>query len=124
MKKILIAEDDTFLASAYKLKFSKSDFEVKIASDGQEAIDILQEFTPDMILLDLIMPKMDGFAVLDVVKKSEKWKNIPIIVTTNLGQQEDIDKAIRLGANDYVIKSDISIDGLVLKINGLISPNA
>ena len=117
MAKILIAEDDKSLASAYRVKLSKAGFEIKMASDGQEALDILESFTPDVILLDLIMPVKDGFSVLEELKKNNEWKNIPVIVASNLGQKEDIDKSMKLGATDYFVKSDMHINDVLAKIN-------
>lgn len=116
MTKILVAEDDKFLDSAYKAKLSKTGFEVQIATDGDEALAMLETFTPDIILLDLVMPKRDGFATLEELKKSPKFQNIPVIVASNLGQKEDLDKARALGAADYIIKSDLSLDALITKI--------
>lgn len=120
MKKILIAEDDKFLASAYKLKLTKAGFEVQVVSHGGEALELLKIFTPNIILLDLVMPIMDGFTTLEEIKKDEKYKSIPILVASNLGQKEDIDRAIKSGANDFVVKSDISLDELINKINKMI----
>ncbi len=120
MAKILVAEDDKFLANAYRVKFNKAGYEIKIVSDGQQAIDSLETFTPDVILLDLMMPVKDGFAVLEEIKKSDKWKNIPVIVASNLGQKEDIDKSIALGARDYIIKSQMPINDILDKINSVI----
>ncbi|OGH41893.1 MAG: hypothetical protein A3H79_02700 [Candidatus Levybacteria bacterium RIFCSPLOWO2_02_FULL_36_8b] len=117
MAKILVAEDDKFLANAYRVKLSKTDHEIKIVSDGQEVMDILETFTPDIILLDLIMPVKDGFSVLEELKKNEKWKNIPVIVASNLGQKEDIDRSMLLGATDYIVKSDMHINDILIKIN-------
>lgn len=120
MKKILIAEDDKFLASAYRVKLTKAGFEVKIASDGNEALEILKTFTPDLILLDLMMPIKDGFATLQDLKANDLWKNIPVIVASNLGQKEDMDKSRLLGATDFIVKSDLSLDALIEKINKLL----
>ena len=120
MAKILIVEDDKFLANAYRLKFSKAGYEIKIASDGQDAIDSLNTFTPDIILLDLIMPIKDGFSVLEELKKNDKWKNIPVIVASNLGQKEDIDKSMALGATDYIVKSQVPIADILVKINNVL----
>lgn len=116
MPKILVVEDDRFLISAYRAKLEKSGYEVQTASDGDEALAILKTFTPEAILLDLVMPKRDGFSTLEEIKKDPRISSIPIIVTSNLGQKEDIDKAMALGANDYIIKSDLSIEELVTKV--------
>jgi two-component system phosphate regulon response regulator PhoB/two-component system alkaline phosphatase synthesis response regulator PhoP len=120
MKKILIAEDDKFLASALRVKLTKAAFEVKNAYNGVEALTIANEFFPDLILLDLVMPVKDGFGVLEDIRNNSKLNKIPIIIASNLGQKEDIDKGMALGAKDYVIKSDLSLDDLIKKINTLL----
>lgn len=120
MKKILIGEDDKFLSSAYRLKFTKVGFEIQIASDGDEVLKLLQTFTPDLILLDLVMPIKDGFAALEEIRANESYKSIPVLVASNLGQKEDVDKAMSMGANDFVVKSDMSLDDLIKKINIMI----
>ena len=120
MKKILVAEDDKFLANAYRVKLSKAGFDVRIASDGQEALTILQTFIPDLILLDLVMPVKDGFATLEVIKQDENLKKIPVIIASNLGQKEDVDRGFKMGAVDFIVKSDLSLDNLLIKINTLI----
>lgn len=114
--KILIAEDDKFLANAYRLKFAKLGWDATIVSDGQEVINYLLTQNPDIVLLDLIMPNMDGFEVLENIKKIGKLGTFPIVVASNLGQKEDIELALALGAVNFCIKSDISIDALVDKI--------
>lgn len=121
MKKILVAEDDRILANTYKIKLTLEEFDVKIATDGQEALEILTSFTPDIIVLDLVMPKKDGFAVLEEIKKDPKLKSIPVIVASNLGQHEDLERAKALGAADYLIKADMSMSGLVQKIKSYLA---
>jgi DNA-binding response OmpR family regulator len=117
MAKVLVVEDDKFLISAYRAKLTKVGFEVQMAGDGEEAIEALKSFKPDIILLDLVMPRKDGFVTLAEIKKNPDLANIPVIVASNLGQKEDLDKAMSLGAIDYIIKSDLSMDALVAKIN-------
>ena len=121
MAKVLIVQDDKFLSSAYRMKFTKAGYEVVLASDGSEGVNMLSTFTPDIILLDLVMPVKDGFTMLAEVKANEAYKNIPVIITSNLSQKEDIDKAKALGATDFIIKSDISLDDLVTKVQKLLS---
>lgn len=116
MIKILVAEDDKFLMSAYKAKLTKEGFEVVVAPDGSEVVNILKNFTPDIILMDLVMPKLDGFGVLEELGKNSSWSKIPVIVASNLGQSEDLERAKSLGAVDYIVKSDLSMDELVKKI--------
>ena len=120
MQKILVVEDDKFLSSALRVKLEKSGFEVKTALDGQEGIEALAVFTPDIILLDLIMPRKDGFAVLEYLKSNDAFKKIPVIIISNLGQKDDIDRGMRLGARDYFIKSEIPLAEVVVKIKTLL----
>lgn len=122
MAKILVTEDDRFLASAYRAKLTKMGFEVMTASDGVEVFEVLDSgFVPDLILLDLVMPRKDGFATLQELREKQQWVNVPVIVASNLGQKEDLDKAQALGATDYVIKSDLSMDALVAKVNAALA---
>lgn len=118
--KILVVEDDAFLGGAYRIKLAKEGFEVEIATDGEEALVKLKTFTPDVILMDIIMPRKDGFATLQDIKKNDALKNIPIIMATNLGQPDDLEKAKALGANDLITKSNMSISDLVAKLKALV----
>ncbi|MEI8232440.1 MAG: response regulator [bacterium] len=116
MIKILIAEDDKFLANAYRVKFELEGFEVLICLDGVETIQALATFTPDLILLDLVMPQKDGFQVLAELKHNTSWKNIPVVVTSNLSQTSDFERAKQLGAVDFFVKSDTPINNIVEKV--------
>ncbi len=120
MKKILVVEDDTYLSNAYRVKLTKAGFEVRNAFDGDEALNMLQTFTPDLILLDIVMPKKDGFVTLQEIKANEKWKNIPIILVSNLGQKEDRDKGMKLGASEFFIKTDFTLNDLIQKIDSMV----
>lgn len=121
MKKILIAEDDFFLANAYRVKLTNAGFETIICSDGQQALNALPGFSPDLIVLDLIMPVKDGFSVLAELKKDDKYKSIPVIIASNLGQQSDINKGLSLGASDFIVKSSSSLNEIVEKINKVLN---
>ena len=114
--KILVAEDDQFILKAMTTKLTKEGFEVKIAVDGVQVLDILKSYIPDLIILDLLMPKKDGFEVLKEVKGDQRLKNIPIIIASNLGQENDIQQVLALGATDYLIKSEFTLESLVQKI--------
>jgi DNA-binding response OmpR family regulator len=120
MTKILIAEDDQFLANAYRVKFEKEGFEVLIAGDGEEAIQNLETFKPDLIILDLVMPKKDGFVTLAEIKSNPSFAQIPVIVTSNLSQTADFDKVKSLGAVEYLVKSETPIGDIVNKIRSYI----
>ena len=121
MNKILVVEDDKYLNSAYRVKLAKSGHEVQIATDGDEALRILNSFHPDVVLLDLVMPKRDGFSVLEEMKKNPALATIPVIIASNLGQKEDIGRGMKLGAIDYIIKSDTPIEDIIAKIQKVIS---
>ncbi len=113
-KKILIAEDEKPMANALSLKLGSAGFETQAVYDGEEAITILKKSKYDLILLDLVMPKKDGFAVLEELRKMKI--STPVIVASNLGQEEDRKKAMDLGAKDYFIKSDTTLAAIVEQV--------
>lgn len=115
-KKILVVEDDKFLRKVYESKLPKEGFQVISANDGEAGLEAMRKEKPDLVLLDLIMPKMTGFDVLVEVQKDAGLKKIPILVLSNLGQEEDMVKAKALGAKDFFIKSNFSIKEVVDKI--------
>lgn len=107
-KTILLAEDDTMISSMYKTKLEQANFNVLVADNGADGLDLALENKPDLILLDIIMPQLDGFAVLERLKMSSKTKNIPVFLLTNLGTEEDIQKGQELGAKDYLVKANLT----------------
>ncbi|PLX24974.1 response regulator [Candidatus Parcubacteria bacterium] len=111
IKKILVVEDEKPMAKALVLKLNHAGFEATMANNGAEAIEILKKEKYDLMLLDLIMPRMDGFSVLEKVKENNI--DVKIVVTSNLGQEEDFAKAKELGATDYFVKSDTSLSEIV-----------
>ncbi len=117
MIKLLVVEDDRFLGAAYKAKLTKAGFDFRLATDGEEALASLVDFLPDIILLDLVMPRKDGFTVLSEIKQDDRYKNIPIIVASNLEQKDDRDRVKQLGAVDFVTKSEMSLDEIIEHIN-------
>lgn len=116
MTKILIVEDDSFVIDIYHTKLSQEGYEVIEARNGIEAMKKLEEIRPDLILLDIIMPYMDGLEVLRKIKKDEKLKTIPIILLTNLSQKEEINEGLGLGVDDYLIKSHFTPSEVLEKI--------
>lgn len=106
-KKILLVEDDVDLSEMYKTRFEAGGFEVKTAGDGQKGIEEMKKYNPDLVLLDIVMPKKDGFDLLEEIKNAddEKTKNIPIIILSNLASPIDIMEGKRLGARDWWIKA-------------------
>ncbi len=110
---ILVVEDDRFLVKAIEAKLTSSGYEVGVARDGEEAVAYLKKTTPDLMLLDLIMPKKNGFEVLEEMHDNQAWKKIPVIVLSNLGQESDQKKGMELGAVDYVVKTKFSLQQIV-----------
>lgn len=115
-KFILIAEDDAFYAHPYELKLMKEGFDVQVVENGEAAIRAAQKRTPDLILLDLMMPVKDGFETLRELKADKKFTHVKTIVFSNLGQEEDRKKAADLGADDYFVKAEISLQEMVKKV--------
>ena len=118
-KHILIIEDNAFINSAYGTKFNRESIPYKIAVDGEEALAKLQDEAvklPAVIILDLILPKKNGFEVLSVIKNDPRIKMIPVIVITNLNQEIERRRAMELGASEYLVKADTKIDTLVDKV--------
>ncbi|SRR4030042_3498910 len=111
-KKILIIEDDKFLLKLYGDKLRRAGFEVAESVTGEEALNKISVDKPDLIILDLILPKKSGFEILTEFKLSPKTKNIPVIILTNLGQESDIKRGLEMGAVDYLVKTDFSMNKL------------
>lgn len=117
-KKILIVEDEKPLSKALSLKLSGSGFEVKVAGNGDEALEELNGTSYDLALLDIMMPKRDGFSVLEELKKASN--KTPVFIMSNLGQNEDIKHAEALGAKGYIIKSNTPLSKIVEKITSFL----
>jgi len=115
-KKILIVEDDSRLRDILKEFFQADEFDVLTASNGEDCIEIMQAEKLDGVLLDIILPKKDGYAVLKEVKADDRTKNVPIILLTNLGGLNDIEKALELGATTYLVKGDYQAQEIVRKV--------
>lgn len=121
-KKILIVEDEVFLREICAKQLSKDGFEISEAQDGEEALKKVEEVKPDLVLLDIILPLIDGFGVLKKIRENsdEKIKNVPIIMLTNLGQEEDIKNAMALGATEYMVKSYFTTEEIEAKIKKML----
>lgn len=117
MARILIIEDDKMLLNMYELKLKGAGVEVITAADGASGLALAKSEKPDLILLDIILPKMDGFRVLKAIKEDEEIKSKPVLMITNLGQEEDIQKGNALGAAGYLIKASTPPQVLVEEIN-------
>jgi DNA-binding response OmpR family regulator len=114
--RILLAEDDRFLRKAAETMLKRNGFDVVSAADGEEALRLARAQPPDLMLLDLIMPKLQGFDVLQALREAPDTAGIPVIVLSNLGQDSDIQLARERGATDYIIKSNIALEALVERV--------
>ena len=115
---ILLVEDDPFLSSVLRLKLEKESFRVVRAADGDEALNYLSRegIKPDLILLDLILPKKNGFEVLETIRQDPLLEKLPVIIISNLGQPSDIERGKALGVIDYFVKARLSVEELVDKV--------
>jgi len=115
--KILVVEDDEFLIKIYKMTLVQEGHEVTIAKDGAEGLKALEKGKQEFVILDLLMPKKDGFEFLEEMRQSTKWKKIPVLVLTNLGQDSAMERVKELGIEEYIIKGNIDIESIIKKIN-------
>lgn len=120
-KKILIIEDDKFLSQVLKGRLEKEGFAVLQAFDGEEGIAALKKELPDLVLLDIIMPKVSGFEILEQISIDPQLQGVPVVVVSNLGQESDLQKVERLGIKHYFIKVQVSIEDLVTTIKNLMT---
>jgi DNA-binding response OmpR family regulator len=119
--KILIIEDDRYISKMYQLKLSLDGFDVQVADNGRIGVDKVKEFKPDIILTDILMPEMDGFDVIKTVKADDDTKTIPILIMSNLGQEDHIQKGLELGALGYIVKSQYTPSKVVDKIKEILA---
>ncbi|HOK00607.1 MAG TPA: response regulator [Candidatus Pacearchaeota archaeon] len=120
MKKVLIVEDDKFLRELMAQKLIKEDYDVVEAIDGEDGLSKAKETKPDLILLDLILPGIDGFEVLAKLKEDVSVSEIPVVILSNLGQREDIERGLKLGAVDFLIKAHFTPQEIVNKVKEII----
>ena len=121
MIRILLAEDDRILRKAGEVSLKKKGYDVVSAVDGEDALTKALAHTPDLILLDVMMPKMNGFDVLFALKRDPAVKDIPVIMLTNLEQPADIQRAVDGGAHSYLVKSNMNLDDLAAKIRNALT---
>lgn len=117
---VLLIEDDVFLASIYQKKFEMDGYKITIAANGETGLVEVKKKKPSVILLDILLPKLDGFAVLDRLKADPETKDIPVILLTNLGQKDDVDKGLAAGAVDYLIKAHFKPSEVVQKVRDVL----
>jgi len=114
--KVLIVEDDVMLNKIYQTKLGLVGYKVFAAYDGEEGIKKMEEAVPNIVLLDLMLPKKNGFEVLETVKQNIKLNHIPIIILSNLGQGDDIERGKALGADDFLVKSNVKLETVLEKV--------
>ena len=119
-RKILVIEDEATLQKTLCEYLITEKFEVISASDGEEGLKLAESQLPDLIVLDIILPKMDGYEVLKEIKKNEKTREIPVILLTNLESPENVQKAFERGATTYLVKADYKLEDVVKKIKNML----
>jgi DNA-binding response OmpR family regulator len=117
---ILLVEDDVFLSNIYQKKFEMEGFKISTADNGEKGLADAKRKKPDIILLDVLLPKLDGFAVLEKLKEDPATKEIPVILLTNLGQKDDVEKGLESGAADYLIKAHFKPSEVVDKVKKIL----
>ncbi len=120
-KNILIVEDDPFFSMILKGRLEKEGFGIRQAFDGEQALQMAREQAPDLIILDLIIPKLSGFEFLETIFSDPQLNRVPVVVASNLGQESDIEKAKRLGVLDYYVKVRTSVDDLVKMLTNIVN---
>ena len=115
-KKILLVEDDTALSAVYRSRLEIEGFDVREANNGEDALSATVEYRPDLILLDVMMPKISGFDVLDILRNTPETANVRIVMLTALSQPKDKERAESLGVDDYLVKSQVVIGDVVARV--------
>lgn len=121
MAKILFVEDDPLIVKIYSTRLTADGYQVLAAENGEEGLRIANKELPDLVVLDIMMPKMDGFAVLEKIRANEKLKEIPILIYSNLTQEEEIARAKKMGATEFITKANVSPTEMVAKIKQYLS---
>lgn len=116
MTKIAIIEDDQTISQMYRMKFEAEGFDVQLADNGLRGVALVTAFRPDLVLLDLQMPEMDGVEALTEIRKNDKFKDLPVIILTNMGQEESSDKLKSLNVDSYIVKADLTPSQVVNKV--------
>ena len=112
-KKVLLVEDDLFLSNILGTRLAKAGLNVVKAMNGEEAVKAVESGRPDLILLDIIIPKRSGFEVLEEIKSDPSFRSVPVIIVSNLGQETDVERGKKLGVVEYFVKAQTSIDDIV-----------
>jgi DNA-binding response OmpR family regulator len=121
MHHILLVEDDPFLIDIYKQKFENTGFNIKVVKDGEQALEILSSEKPDLILLDIVLPGAAGWEVLEKIKSDPTLSELKVVILSNLGQKEEVEKGLQLGAANYLIKSQFKPSEVVDKVKEILA---
>lgn len=119
-KKILLVEDEEIMIDLLQKKLTKEGYDVSVARDGEEGLRLMRETKPDLILLDVIMPKMGGFEVMEEMNKDPELRTIPVVIISNSGQPVELDRAKQLGAKDWLIKTEFDPKEVLEKVKNII----
>ena len=120
MKQILLIEDDPFLVEIYTTKLKKAGFQVVVAGDGDEGLRKMKEKTPDLLLLDIVLPSLNGWEILRNIKKNPKLSNVKVVILSNLGERDEIEKGLKLGAVRYLVKAHYTPSEVVEEIKKIL----
>jgi CheY-like chemotaxis protein len=121
MPSIILVEDDPFLIDIYKQKFENAGFEVRIVKNGGKVLEALAQSKPDLLLLDIVLPEVAGWEILAKIKAEPSYKDIKVVILSNLGQKEEVEKGLQMGATKYLIKSQFKPSEVVEKVNEILA---
>lgn len=122
---IILVEDDSFISGMYQTKLTGLGYQVELYEDGEQAFArLIRDPLPDLVLLDVVLPKKDGFEILEELRAAPRTKNLPVILLTNLGQKPDVERGVKLGADDYIIKAHYTPSEVVEKIKQVLAAHA
>ena len=116
MTKIAIIEDDSAIHQMYRMKFESEGFDVQLAGDGRSGVELVKKFRPDLVLLDMQMPEVDGLSALRIIRKEDWGKTVPVIILTNLGEEESPKELRSLGISGYIVKADLTPRQVVARV--------
>lgn len=116
MTKIAIIEDDSAIHQMYRMKFESEGFDVQLAADGRTGVELVKKFRPDLVLLDMQMPEVDGLSALRIIRKEDWGKTVPVIILTNLGEEESPKELRSLGISGYIVKADLTPRQVVARV--------
>ncbi|MFH1423732.1 MAG: response regulator [Candidatus Nealsonbacteria bacterium] len=121
MKKILLAEDDPFIIDIYTTKLKQADFEVEVVSEGDKVLEKARSQKPNLLLLDIVLPTMNGWEILRAIRQSEDLKNLPVVILSNLYQKDEVEKGLKFGALKYLIKAHYTPSEVVLEVKKILA---